>query len=100
MVRGRADRSADWALVARTSPLSAATGRVSATSEAELDGMSECCGLCVGLPDVGDSGPLGGWSSPSTSFVGLSGSRELQAVGAGGGGGRTSLAGLRDSVTP
>lgn len=80
------------------------------TSEAELDGVSESWVLCIGLPDVGDSGPLRRGSSPSTSLVGLSGSRELQAVGADstaawqsvfvGGGGRASLAGLRDSVTP
>lgn len=78
------------------------------TSEEELDGMSESCGLCVGLPDTSESRPLRGGSSPSTSFVGPSGSRELHAVGAEStaasqsvfGGGGASLAGLRDFVTP
>lgn len=49
--------------------------RADPRAEELLRGVSEGCSRCSAFPDISDSGELGRWSSPSTSSIGLSGSR-------------------------
>ena len=51
-------------------------------SEELLPGVSEGCSRCSAFPDISDFGELGRWSSPSTSSIGLSGSRLQPGLGA------------------
>ena len=55
---------------------------VDSREEELLDGMCEDFSHCSSFPDISEPGDMGWWSSPSTSFVGLSSSREQHAVGA------------------
>lgn len=69
--------------------------------------LSDGFSPCISSPEVSEPGKLGGWSSRSTSFVDLSGSREQHGLGAestatsesGFRGGGTSPAGLHELFT-